>query len=49
MLHTMLDILEVLAKSLTTNPNLDIGLAPVANTPYSIQFMDSMEAREVPN
>jgi len=46
-LHTMLDILEVLSKSLTTNPNLDNATSAIANTPYAIQFMDSMDAREV--
>ncbi|CAL8078131.1 unnamed protein product [Orchesella dallaii] len=45
-LHTMLDILEVLSKSLTTNPNLDTAMSAIANTPYAIQFMDSMDARE---
>lgn len=45
-LHTMLDILEVLSRSLSSNPNLDNAIAQIANTPYAIQFMDSMEARE---
>ncbi|CAL8128289.1 unnamed protein product [Orchesella dallaii] len=45
-LHTMLDILELLLKSLDANPNVDNGAAPVANTSYTIQFMTSIEARE---
>jgi len=46
-LHTMLDVLEVLSTSLNTNPNVDNTALPIPNTPYSIQLMDTMEAREV--
>lgn len=43
----MLDVLEVLATSLNTDPNVDNSDVPIPNTPYSMQFMDNMESREV--
>jgi len=48
-LHTMLDVLEVLSTSLNTNPNVDNSAMLIPNTPYSLQFMDNMESREVCN
>jgi phosphatidylinositol 4-kinase len=43
----MLDVLEVLSTSLSLNPNVDNSALPIPNTPYSVQLLDTMEAREV--
>ena len=46
-LHTMLDVLQVLSQSLELDPNIDNTPLDVPNTSYSVQLMDNMEAREV--
>ncbi|CAG7786962.1 unnamed protein product, partial [Allacma fusca] len=45
-LHTMLDVLEVLSVSLTLNPNVNNLPLDIPNTPYRLQLMDNLEARE---
>lgn len=47
MLHTMLDILEVLSEGLATDPNVDNTPQKIPNLEYSLQLMDSTELREV--
>lgn len=45
-LWTMLDILQVLSFSLQVDPNKENPTLQVPHTPYSIQLMDTLEARE---
>ncbi|KAF5285106.1 hypothetical protein FQA39_LY16795 [Lamprigera yunnana] len=45
-LWTMLDILQVLSHSLVVNHNQDTPTLKIPSTPYSIQLMDTLEARE---
>lgn len=45
-LWCMLDILQLLAYSLTLNPNEETPTLPVNGTPYVLQLMDSLVARE---
>lgn len=46
-LHTMLDVLEVLSCSLSTNPIVENPALPIPDTMYHLQCMDNVEAREV--
>lgn len=46
-LWTMLDILQVLSYSLQLNPNQETPTLRIPSTPYSIQLVDTLEAREV--
>ncbi|KAF5285205.1 hypothetical protein FQR65_LT13320 [Abscondita terminalis] len=46
-LWTMLDILQVLSHSLQVNHNQDTPVLKIPSTPYSIQLMDTLEAREM--
>jgi phosphatidylinositol 4-kinase len=46
-LTTMLNILQVLGRSLELDPNEENPELPVPNTDYCIQLTDTMEAREV--
>lgn len=43
----MLDILQVLTYSLQIDPNQETPTWRISQTPYSIEFMDTLEAREV--
>lgn len=43
----MLDILQVLSHSLQLDPNQETPALKIPSTPYSIQLMDTLEAREV--
>lgn len=43
----MLDILQLLAYSLTISPNEEIPTLKVSSTPYTLQLMDSLPSREV--
>lgn len=43
----MLDILQVLSYSLQIDPNQETPTWRVPQTPYSMEFMDTLEAREV--
>ncbi|CAD7087007.1 unnamed protein product [Hermetia illucens] len=45
-LWCMLDILQLLAFSLTLHPNEETPTLRVASTPYTLQLMDSLPARE---
>nr|CAH7716979.1 unnamed protein product [Callosobruchus chinensis] len=45
-LWTMLDILQVLSHSLQINPNKETPTLRIPQTPYTVQLMDTMEARE---
>uniref|UniRef100_A0A1A9ULE3 Phosphatidylinositol 4-kinase alpha n=1 Tax=Glossina austeni TaxID=7395 RepID=A0A1A9ULE3_GLOAU len=45
-LWCMLDILQFLADSLTLDPNAEPPVLRVASTPYTLQLMDSLPARE---
>ncbi|XP_017786237.1 PREDICTED: phosphatidylinositol 4-kinase alpha isoform X2 [Nicrophorus vespilloides] len=45
-LWTMLDILQVLAFSLHLDPNQENPMLRIKNTHYSIQLMDTLDARE---
>ncbi|KAB7502620.1 Phosphatidylinositol 4-kinase alpha [Armadillidium nasatum] len=45
-LHTMLDILQVLGYSLQLDPNDANPTIPIPNTPFSITLMDTLDARE---
>ncbi|CAG9769001.1 unnamed protein product [Ceutorhynchus assimilis] len=45
-LWTMLDILQVLSYSLEIDPNQETPTLRIPTTPYSIQLMDTLEARE---
>lgn len=45
-LWCMLDILQLLAFSLTLNPNEETPTLRVTSTPYTLQLMDSLPARE---
>ncbi|XP_074027148.1 phosphatidylinositol 4-kinase III alpha isoform X2 [Leptinotarsa decemlineata] len=45
-LWTMLDILQVLSYSLQIDPNQETPTLRIPQTPYSIQLMDTLEARE---
>ncbi|XP_045467840.1 phosphatidylinositol 4-kinase alpha [Harmonia axyridis] len=45
-LWTMLDILQVLSNSLRLDPNLSTPDLRIPQTPWSIQLMDTLEARE---
>ncbi|KAF7274503.1 hypothetical protein GWI33_012847 [Rhynchophorus ferrugineus] len=45
-LWTMLDILQVLSYSLEIDPNQETPTLRIPQTPYSIQLMDTLEARE---
>ncbi|KAJ8960815.1 hypothetical protein NQ318_020111 [Aromia moschata] len=45
-LWTMLDILQVLSYSLQVDPNQETPTLRIPQTPYSIQLMDTLEARE---
>lgn len=45
-LWTMLDILQVLSHSLEIDPNQETPTLRIPQTPYSIQLMDTLEARE---
>lgn len=42
----MLDILQVLSYSLEVDPNQETPTLKIPQTPYSIQLMDTLEARE---
>lgn len=46
LLWSMLDILQLLAYSLSLDPNLPIPIVQVPMTSYTLQFMDNMPARE---
>jgi len=46
-LWCMLDVLQLLAYSLTLDPNEETPTLRVASTPYTLQLMDSLQAREV--
>lgn len=46
-LWSMLDILQVLSYSLQLDPNRETPTLRVPSTPYSLQLMDTLEAREV--
>lgn len=46
-LWTMLDILQVLSYSLQIDPNQETPTWRIPQTTYSIEFMDTLEAREV--
>ncbi|KAK4878018.1 hypothetical protein RN001_010524 [Aquatica leii] len=46
-LWTMLDILQVLSHSLQVNHNQETPTLRIPSTPYSIQLMDTLEAREM--
>lgn len=46
-LWCMLDVLQLLAFSLTLDPNEETPTLRVALTPYTLQLMDSLPAREV--
>ncbi|XP_031331988.1 phosphatidylinositol 4-kinase alpha isoform X2 [Photinus pyralis] len=46
-LWTMLDILQVLSHSLQINHNQETPTLKIPSTPYSIQLMDTLEAREM--
>lgn len=48
-LWCMLDVLQLLAFSLTLDPNAETPTLRVASTPYTLQLMDSLPAREVCN
>lgn len=43
----MLDILQVLSYSLQIDPNQETPTFRIHQTPYNIQLMDTLEAREV--
>ncbi|XP_018572269.1 phosphatidylinositol 4-kinase alpha isoform X2 [Anoplophora glabripennis] len=45
-LWTMLDILQVLSYSLQIDPNHETPTLRIPQTPYTIQLMDTLEARE---
>ncbi|CAH1183299.1 unnamed protein product [Phaedon cochleariae] len=45
-LWTMLDILQVLSYSLQIDPNQETPTLRIPQTPYAIQLMDTLEARE---
>ncbi|XP_076062775.1 phosphatidylinositol 4-kinase III alpha isoform X2 [Oratosquilla oratoria] len=45
-LHTMLDILQVLGYSLQLDPNDANPTIPIPDTPFSITLMDTLEERE---
>ncbi|XP_025837646.1 phosphatidylinositol 4-kinase alpha [Agrilus planipennis] len=45
-LWTMLDIIQVLSYSLQLDPNQETTTLRIPATPYSIQLMDTLEARE---
>ncbi|KAL0266294.1 UNVERIFIED_CONTAM: hypothetical protein PYX00_008881 [Menopon gallinae] len=45
-LHTMLDILQVLSFSLHFDPNEEIPKLQVPSTKFTLQLMDTLEARE---
>ena len=46
-LWCMLDILQVLSFSLQLDPNEETPVLKIPETPYSIQLMESIDAREV--
>lgn len=46
-LWCMLDVLQLLAYSLTLDPNEETPTLKVTSTPYTLQLMDSLPAREV--
>lgn len=46
-LWCMLDILQLLAYSLSLDPNEETPTLRVTSTPYTLQLMDSLPAREV--
>lgn len=46
-LWCMLDVLQLLAFSLTLDPNEETPTLRVPPTPYTLQLMDSLSAREV--
>lgn len=43
----MLDILQVLSYSLQIDPNQETPTLRIPQTPYTVQLMDTLEAREV--
>lgn len=43
----MLDILQVLSYSLQLDPNEETPTLKIPSTPYTMQLMDTWEAREV--
>ncbi|KAJ8983343.1 hypothetical protein NQ317_003148 [Molorchus minor] len=45
-LWTMLDILQILSYSLQIDPNQETPALRIPETPYTIQLMDTLEARE---
>ncbi|EEB20254.1 Phosphatidylinositol 4-kinase alpha, putative [Pediculus humanus corporis] len=45
-LHTMLDILQVLSFSLEFDPNEETPTLNIPETPFTLQLMDTLEARE---
>ncbi|XP_060518279.1 phosphatidylinositol 4-kinase alpha [Cylas formicarius] len=45
-LWTMLDILQVLSYSLEIDPNQETPTLKIPQTPYAVQLMDTIEARE---
>ncbi|XP_015180131.1 PREDICTED: phosphatidylinositol 4-kinase alpha isoform X1 [Polistes dominula] len=46
-LWSMLDILQILSFSLQIDPNEETPSLRIPNTPYSIELMNSLEAREI--
>lgn len=46
-LHTMLDILQVLSFSLEFDPNEENPKLEIPSTPFTLQLMDTLDAREV--
>lgn len=46
-LWCMLDVLQLLAFSLSLDPNEETPTLKVTSTPYTLQLMDSLPAREV--
>lgn len=46
-LWCMLDVLQLLAYSLSLDPNEETPTLKVTSTPYTLQLMDSLPAREV--
>jgi phosphatidylinositol 4-kinase len=46
-LHTMLDILQVLSQSLSLDANEENPTLALPSTPYTLVLMDTLEAREV--
>ncbi|XP_076762003.1 phosphatidylinositol 4-kinase III alpha isoform X5 [Xylocopa sonorina] len=46
-LWSMLDILQILSFSLQIDPNEETPILRIPGTPYSIELMDTLEAREI--